>query len=1076
MRPARSPKLLLSALILALAPLLGAQDGFPHLTLQDAVNPPVPAPGSTFDNSHVFQAFSGKTFQVRVEYDSPVQPNNNVFWGVLVSLAQTPFPTSLQPPDFTPPLFTMPPFVLVLPQSPTLTVAGTGEATLFVPAGLLALDAYVQALVFDAPHVPALRLSNGVKVEVEVPDFSVRFAFLRNLEGAGEAVMDAAGYIDIDGDTLKTLKPVGVAAPPQYVPVEPPVPGTAVESENVFEQPYRFLDIVANTPDEPVNPLARPITTIVGGVDATSDVIPVADTSFFPPSGRLVIAFGAGNLFANKVGNKSPDCEVVLYDGVTPTSFLNCQRAQVGSSATVASLPHAEGQQVLGDYTMATTAGARQRTRIGLDVDNPDLPHVVIPAVTYDGGEGVGLVTHDVDLYRYELINPGVQGFGVMDRTTGRFRRIEDSEKTVSQGPYYPMVCIAPDGRSMVVAQVVSGGTFGWDNNPDRLFAIRLDGLPWPATGSEVWEINYQQTIGPTAPPSFEKNVRSRRFIMRSTAIIGPDPDNYVLFAGLADKWVKSEPTPGGGAAPHEGFEARYVREEVLVHDLIDCPLTPPGSSKAVPSMPRLYIVPSFGTTGTNKIVRRFDPEFLVSPDAEQILLVAGNRDIEEDAFIIRDVGVTDTGSTKKTIVNISGFLSLHELRAFTPGGHGQGRRAAFSSDGKRVAFLSADGPGAQSRMDFLNIALTTGASYGQVQNVYADASGNFKETGPLGTDRAIMGLTWLDDHRVAFLMGRAPYEDPFGTTGGFTPGTDLFVYDLTTDVMTNVSGTGGSASGFGEYGTIHPAGTFRSPSGEYSFVLDFGVAGAGSSLPAGTPVRDVFGLDHASATTFPITGDGYGGGSLVPHLDLPEIECLAPVETAAAMRFVEAGGVQEGMLYFAAHVKGGNGGDELITVNRDAPFVSLQATSSAKPGTHLSNISPSVSSGKVAYARTDTATKQAANQHPFIVDLDHFLFERDVLPTWSLNGGFLGRVMDGSLHIVPPEGSAGEGLVFCFGLVAQPTYGVAQIAAPAYYPLSSVSDTLAEPIPVVIPLIDTLLLGADFRFYVTWAGPSASN
>jgi hypothetical protein len=1075
MRPASLPKLILPALVLALAPILGAQDGFPHLTLQDALNPPVPPPGATFDNSHVFPAFSGMSFEARVTYDSPVQANNNVFWGVLVSLAQTPFPTSLQPPDFTPPLFTMPPFVLILPQAPTLSTAGVGQLTLFVPAGLLALDAYVQALVFDAPHVPARRLSNGVKLEVEVPDYSVRFAFVKNLEGAGEAVMDAGGFVDVDGQTLKTFKPVGIDAPPQYVLEDPPQPGTTVVSQNVFQQPYRFLDIVPNVGDEPVNPLALPMTTIVGNVDSTTATIPVADTSFFPPRGRLLIAVGVSFLFGNKALNIAPSAEVVIYDGLTPTSFLNCQRVQVGSTSTSTNFSHVDGQTVLGDYTMATTAGAKLRTRVGLDVENRELPHVVIPATTYQGGEGVGLVTHDVDLYRYELLNTGVQGFGVMDRTTGKFRRIEVSELSSTQGSWYPMVGIAPDGRSMVAAQSVPGGAFGWDNLPDKLFVIRLDGLAWPATGTEIWQLGYQTTSGPTAPPSFEKNVRSRRFSMRSTAIIGPDPDNYVLFAGLADKWAKSSP-PGGGAVPGVGFEAMYAREEVLVHDLIDCPLTPPGSSKAVPSMPRLYIAGSFGSTGTVKPVVRFDPEVLVSADKKQLFVVAGNMDTEEDAFVIRDVGITAAGAVTKTVVNVSGFQAARRLRPPNPGGHGQGRRAAFSPDGKRVVFLTADGGGLQTRMDFLNIALTSGASFGQVSPVYANASGVFKEAGPLTTDRVVMGLRWLDNDRIAFLMGRAPIDDPFGTIGGFTPGMDLFIYNRVTDVMTNVSRTDGSVSGFGAYGTVNPGGHFGSPSGDYSYVLNFGVAGSGSSLPGGTSLRDVFGLDHLSGTVFPVTGDGFGGGALVPHLDLPPVECRLPIEAAASMCFREAGGAQDGMLYFAAHIRGGNGGDELIALNRNAPFVALRATFSAKPGTALTNISPATSSGKVAYARTDTVAVNAANQHPFVVDLDHFLFERDVLPTWTANGAFAGRVMDGSLVIVPPQGNAGEGLVFCFGLVAQPTFGTAHISAPAYYPLASVSNSLAEPIPIVIPLIDTLLLGADFRFYITYAGPSASN
>ena len=82
-----------------------------------------------------------------------------------------------------------------------------------------------------------------------------------------------------------------------------------------------------------------------------------------------------------------------------------------------------------------------------------------------------------------------------------------------------------------------------------------------------------------------------------------------------------------------------------------------------------------------------------------------------------------------------------------------------------------------------------------------------------------------------------------------------------------------------------------------------------------------------------------------------------------------------------------------------------------------------------------------------------------------------VGRVMDGSFHFLPPSGTAGDALVFSFGLQGLPT-GIALMATPAYYPLAAVSDVLAQPIPVVIPLVDTLLLGTDYRFYVNYAAP----
>ena len=77
---------------------------------------------------------------------------------------------------------------------------------------------------------------------------------------------------------------------------------------------------------------------------------------------------------------------------------------------------------------------------------------------------------------------------------------------------------------------------------------------------------------------------------------------------------------------------------------------------------------------------------------------------------------------------------------------------------------------------------------------------------------------------------------------------------------------------------------------------------------------------------------------------------------------------------------------------------------------------------------------------------------------------------MDGSFHFIPPAGSAGEALVLSFGVGALPT-GIALQATPAYYALGAVSDPLAEPIPVLIPLVDTGLLGTDYRFYLPSAG-----
>jgi len=382
-------------------------------------------------------------------------------------------------------------------------------------------------------------------------------------------------------------------------------------------------------------------------------------------------------------------------------------------------------------------------------------------------------------------------------------------------------------------------------------------------------------------------------------------------------------------------------------------------------------------------------------------------------------------------------------------------------------------------RRDWIDIAQSSGASFGQVKHVYANSAGTeFKEPGAYVNERVVAGLHFIDETRLVFMMGRNPYDNPLGTTAADAVAMDWFSYDITTGLMQNLSRSYPAvpppATTFTSLGTLAPGGYFRSPGGDYSYLLRFGglSASGGSSLPAGTPVANVLGLEHQSLGVFAATGDEFGATG-VDNLVLPASECRAPVETAAAMRFVEGFGAQEGMLYFTAHVAGGNGSDEVVALNRDSPFVALQATSTALTGVHVRNVAVDPWSGKLAFSRSGTSDLGAANEHPYVVDLDAFLFERDLLPAWMVGGSPIGRVMDGSFQFIAPSGGTDEALAFAFGLAVTPQGGVAQTAPPAYYSLSAVSDPLAEPIPVVIPLIDTALLGADFRFYVLAAGPS---
>jgi hypothetical protein len=1048
-------------LALLLAPVASSQvpGEYPHLQLTNGLGPLVPPVTGPFDNSNVFPAFAGQSFQARISYASAGQPNQNVLWALVVSATKTPFPTTVTPP----PLLTMPPVILLLPVP--LNLSGSGQAThnLFVPAGILEAQTYIQGLVYDSTSSPAMRLSNGLMVDVNVPGFSVDFAWMRAAPATtDETLLRDMGQIVIGPEQMTKLKPIGGEPPPMAVPNPP-----------FFADDVRFLGIAPNEPDEPVNPRARPMTRMALAALPTDTTLIVQDTSFFPTRGRLLVAGGGENPWAAKAGTTAPRVEAVLYDGKQKDRFLNCVRVQIGSSMgglISSSYPHVVGEIVLGDYTMATTSGARARTRVGLDADNLDMPHVVIPAFTAPTGPEGELVTQDIDLYLFESKVNQAQGFVVFDRITHSWRTVEGTQKNPLQGRWNPMVSLAPDGRSFIAELMVSGGVLGWDNNPNVVFAIRTDGMEWPASGTAAWQIPYQTEADPATINV--TNVRSRRVCMLGTAIIGPDPDNYVAYVGLAHKW-KAAPTPGINFETNKGFEGDWVREEILVRDYIEIPLVGPGSSKSPPAMPRPYIVGDFGTNGFLNQIIRFDPDAVRTADKKALLLAAGGgskAEDQEDVFLIRNVAITAGGNVTKTLNNLTGFSSSVQnsgathVRQFTPGGQGQGRRVAFSPGGTRVAWTAKKLTAAPTtdKADWLQWANMNGSSYGKVKNVYDDGTKAFKMAGPYVTDRAITGLRWVDENRILFFMGKNPWDDVAAVTTTNYPQFDLFVYDVSNDTMVNLSKTSGSSKDFDTLGTIAPGAFFASPNGDFGYFL----RGVQPAVGATIATLNVVGINLDTLQLFSVTGSEFGGAALVAGLELPTLELVSQVESPCTMRWVEGSGVQQGFMYFTAHELAGNGSDEILALNVDTPFVAFQATNTPKAALSIADLVPNPYGATVAFARNDGTDALAPTQHPFVVDLDNFLFERDLLPMWTSAGANLGRVMGGSFHFLPANDTAGDALVFAYGFGSLPN-GISLMATPAYYPLAAVSDLLAQPVPIVIPLVDTLLLGNDYRFYV---------
>jgi hypothetical protein len=218
-----------------------------------------------------------------------------------------------------------------------------------------------------------------------------------------------------------------------------------------------------------------------------------------------------------------------------------------------------------------------------------------------------------------------------------------------------------------------------------------------------------------------------------------------------------------------------------------------------------------------------------------------------------------------------------------------------------------------------------------------------------------------------------------------------------------------------------------------------------------------------------------------IGNLDLPSEEALAPLETVSSMGFIEGSGIQAGFMFFTAHLAGDpTDTDELFGFDLDAPFVGMTLTSGSIAGTHISNVTPDPFGSRVAFAQTADTDPFSATQHAFIADLASFGFIRDLTPGLVSGGNTIGRLMDGSFHFLPASSSqapaqwnAGEALVFCIGNSVDLNTGVARNTAPVYYPLANLSNTLLEPIPVLLPLFNVAPLGPNYRIYLTSAGLS---
>lgn len=1076
----------LATLVALLAPPLAAQTqqpgDYPRLTISDAAGQ-APAPGAPFDNSGVLTVSGGTSMSLDLTYLSEGPANDMVPWAILLSPAMTGMPLDQVPP----PLYTLPPFKVIFPPGLFLDPDGSAGFFTIIPASLTSGTVFLQALVRDLDSFPNLKLSNGVAVTASPPRYNAAFSFARAAAAFDEHVIEGVGSRDLGIDQLNTFPPLGA--------------GTAPDSSvtGVFPEGVRFVPIVPTGIEGAVMPLARPSTRVATPITgaATNELV-VDDTSGFPPEGKLAIQFGSDNPWGNKTqsGADSPDVEVIAYTGITPTSFTGLTRNLIGSEGASA-YPHQVGDIVLGDFTWVSSPHILSRDRVGYDVRNADLPRVTLPAFSFeppvdpDGGDPeAGFagepepVTRELDLLRYRVDATGDEGFAVLDHRTHEYELIEGTQFAAADGlSWDPVVTVTPDHRAfLAVLRADTGISANFKSDPDRLFAIRLDGLDWPASDSPVWEIDFELADPPAPNDDF---VRAAEVVSRSMIVLNTDPENFIAYVGLNYKFAKTLGIGDANSVSAQGSvianEATYAREDLRIRDLIEIPLIPPGSEKSPPVEPRPWINDDFPPLGNQLSLRRFDPEFVRSPAGDQLAIAAGVEIKNEDVYVIRGALVNQDGTVSRLIQNITGFGSLGapnpsnaEIRSTNPnGGSGHAGRMVFSPEGTRVAFIEFQ----NARRDWLGVARTNGVDYGNVGNIYsdgADTAPSFIEAGPYQSDHAILLPHWVDEDRLIFFMGVTSLFDPLQIFAMLNPATDLFVYDANADLMTNLTKSGGATTGFDVMGAIQPLAAWMSDDGAHWFVLRHGpITGGNTVIPPGTTVTNLLAVDRETLEVRDVTGDEYTDAASLPNLILDDTTFPVGYEVPPRMQFTRGRGVQADLVWFAGvDVQDETETEQVFSFRESAAGLGFQATSNTLDGSRVSNITPSRFSGKLAYARTGDDDLLAATQHPYLVDLDNFLFEIDLAAAAEMGGVPFGRVMDGSFHFVQPTGEASEALAYVFGMDVA-GQGIATDTAAFYVPLRNISNPVLLPEPILLPLLDDAGLGVGSRLYLTSAGPS---
>lgn len=619
-------------------------------------------------------------------------------------------------------------------------------------------------------------------------------------------------------------------------------------------------------------------------------------------------------------------------------------------------------------------------TTPALNNDNPEFPRIELPGnralFCWRNGANAGAPSY---------------GFGVLFKNTGTFRNLIPASfgtftGTATLSAFEWEVGVTPDGNRAVIVQSTAG--------VDRLFILNLESTA-TTTITEV--------VNATVPGDFTT------LFEESLSFVSDGQGGWV---GV----IMGNTASGTNLQPNRLYRFNL---------------------QGAPNLTRL--LPS-AAAPDNGIIR-IDRQPIVSQDFKRLCLVAGTGTTQEQIYCLRNVT-----PTTHTIQNITG-LNFVTLGEFNDGRDGLNGRAAFSPDGSVFAFVRNNGT--QNTPMF---ARTDGTSFGLVTDLMVSVG--------LGGDWDIIGdFKNSRDYFIAADNNTLLFQQGFEVTGASSDRMEIFSMQLNTATPFNLTRTiilnTQDEEAFGPFDvpavsvnfnrpTFDPAGSFLSPNGKYAYyfrdghglstidgipfdrfnLLAVNIDSDGNSTPS-LEITNVTGKEFEpffqSGVPITFTEDMIGRGNLFTEglafdHQLRHLGGSGPFSTFYAMIGRKASPLVAAELDI----------DQILLFDADNPGPGVYLTSfstSSSPiavntGARMSNLIPSLTEPKIAFALDRDGVGASFNQDVMVIDLENFGNPIRVTSGGAAFGKLLTR---GSMHFLPTSPQA---LVYAFGTIARPSTG----------------------------------------------------